>query len=130
MDKLATQVNISLAIKEELWRISDLSRRANRCTNGIRYTVEDLESKPDHYILYAIYAKDIFRDLGLIGGIGIDSKTNRLDLFCISCRVMGRDIEDQLLDKLCANLQSFSWMDSGKNLWLLQKFKKRFQQHD
>lgn len=116
LEKLQTKVDIRPATASDLPRISDLSRRTNQCTNGIRYRVEELKQLlQEGYQLKAVYVSDIFRDLGLVGCIGIDPLQNRLDMFCLSCRALGRRVEQQLLAALPPEVSNFSWLDTGKN---------------
>ena len=119
LNQLHTELIIREASPEEYERISDLSRRANRCTNGIRYRKEQLQKLPDGYRLYAVYAKDVFRELGLIGAVGIERQ--QMDLFCVSCRVLGRDAEDHIIEHFRDTVLSFRWTDTGKNGWLKEK---------
>ena len=43
LEKLQTKVEMRSVIASDFPRISDLSRRVNQCTNGVRYTVEELK---------------------------------------------------------------------------------------
>ncbi len=125
LEKLQTKIEVHQAIPSDLLRISDLSRRANQCTNGIRYTVEDLKKLVEGgYRLQAVFVSDIYRDLGLVGCIGIDPKDSRLDLFCLSCRALGRRLEQQLLAALPPEVNQIRWQDTGKNQRLLELIKQ------
>ncbi len=96
LENLHTTVTISKADVLSLNRISELSQRTNKCTNGKRYTVNELKNlRADGMILYSILASDKFGDLGLVGAICIYD--NILKLFCLSCRALGRNIEDQMI---------------------------------
>ena len=104
------------ASASDLPRISDLSRRANQCSNGTRYTVEELQSLVNSgYQLQAVFVSDIYRDLGLVGCIGIQPENESLDLFCLSCRALGRKIENELLAALPPEVKQIRWKDTGKN---------------
>lgn len=119
LEKLNTRIRLQPAGEAEIARISDLSRRANRCTNGVRYSKEELQKRmEDDYELQAVFAEDIYRDLGLVGCIGIDRKTESLDLFCLSCRALGRRVENKLLAGLPEWIRRARWLDTGKNEWL------------
>lgn len=122
LKQLHTELVIREASPEEYERISDLSRRVNRCTNGIRYRKEQLDRLPDGYRLYVVYAKDVFRELGLIGAVGM--KNQQMDLFCLSCRILGRDAEDHIMEQFRKNVLSFRWEDTGKNSWLKEKMER------
>ncbi len=121
LEKLQTKAEVRQAVPSDLPRISDLSRRVNQYTNGIRYTVEDLKKLMESgYQLKAVFVSDIYRDLGLVGCIGIDPKDNSLDLFCLSCRALGRRLEQQLLAALPPEINKLRWQDTGKNAGLLE----------
>lgn len=119
LERLGTRVSVQKAGPSDLARISDLSRRANRCTNGTRYTAEQLQERlAEGYELQAVFVSDIFRDLGLVGCLGIDRTRAELDLFCLSCRALGRKLEQQLLAALPPEIVRLRWTDTGKNAWL------------
>ena len=130
LEKLQTKVEVRQAKASDLMRISDLSRRANRCTNGTRYTVEQLKKLMEcGYQLQAVFVSDIYRDLGLVGCIGIDPGNRRLDLFCLSCRALGRRLEQQLLAALPPQVDKIRWQDTGKNEWLLEIIRQEGRWH-
>ena len=121
LDKLQTKIVIRPAEAADLLRISDLSRRANQCTNGTRYRIEELKQLlQKDYQLLAVSISDIYRDLGLVGCIGIDPTENKLDLFCLSCRALGRKAEQQLLAAVPPKVNKLRWQDTGKNAGLKQ----------
>lgn len=47
------------------------------------------------YRLYTVTLSDRFSDLGIVGAIGIEGAV--LELFSLSCRALGRGIEQQML---------------------------------
>jgi FkbH-like protein len=96
LENLHTTVTISEADALSLNRISELSQRTNKCTNGKRYTVNELKKLgADNLKLYSVLVSDKFGDLGLVGAIGVCDNT--LKLFCLSCRALGRNIEEQMI---------------------------------
>ena len=95
---LDMKVDIHEATPIEYARISELTQRTNRITNGIRYTVEELKAyvtKPE-FKLYSVKASDRFSDLGIVGAIAIEG--DELQLFSLSCRALGRDAEITMLN--------------------------------
>ena len=97
LNALEMMVYINEALPIELSRIADLTHRTNNCTNCRRYTAQQIKQKlNDGYELYSVSLSDKFSDLGLVGVIGIDGKT--LDLFSLSCRALGRNIEQIMID--------------------------------
>lgn len=97
---LDMKVDIHEATPIEYARISELTQRTNRITNGIRYTVEELKAyvtKPE-FKLYSVRASDRFSDLGIVGAIAIEG--DELQLFSLSCRALGRNIEMTMLAEI------------------------------
>lgn len=99
LNALEMKVDIHKALPIELYRIAELTQRTNKCTNGKRYTVQQINEKLNAgYELYSVSLFDKFSDFGLIGAIGINDYT--LDLFSLSCRALGRNVEDIMIDFL------------------------------
>ena len=115
LERVHTEVEIIVANKMDWERISELSLRANRYTNGKRYSFNDICSLELSYRLYAVYAKDMFGDMGLVGAIGVYK--NQLCLFCLSCRALGRNIEKMMLKYIIEheNIYECYFMATSKN---------------
>lgn len=97
---LDLKVDIREATLIEYARISELTQRTNRMTNGTRYTVEELKTyitKPE-FKLYSVRVSDRFSDLGIVGAITIEG--DELQLFSLSCQVLGRNIEMTMLAEI------------------------------
>lgn len=97
---LDMKVDIHEATPIEYARISELTQRTNRMTNGIRYTVEELKAhvtKPE-FKLYSVRVSDRFSDLGIVGAIAIEG--DELRLFNLSCRALGRNVEMTMLAEM------------------------------
>ena len=97
---LDMKVDIHEATPIEYARISELTQRTNRMTNGTRYTVEELKAhvtKPE-FKLYSVRASDRFSDLGIVGAMAVED--DELQLFSLSCRALGRKIETTMLDMI------------------------------
>lgn len=103
LKELNTEVSVVAAKESELDRISELSFRTHKYSNGRRYTVETLSSllQRTAYKLYVVYAKDVFCDFGLVGAVGIEDGV--IDLFCLSCRILGRNIEETIFQTIIKN---------------------------
>lgn len=121
-------IDIHIALPSELERIAELTQRTNKCTNGTRYTVEQLKSqlhKNNDYKLYSISVSDKFSDLGIVGTIGIDNYI--LDLFSLSCRALGRDVEKAMFDRVKQHkILSVRFASTGKNAELGKNIEKLF----
>ncbi|MDR0920442.1 MAG: HAD-IIIC family phosphatase [Oscillospiraceae bacterium] len=93
---LDIKIDIHEALPIEYSRIAELTQRTNKCTNGKRYTVTKIKERCNSNImLYSVNVSDRFSDFGLVGAIEIDNET--LELFCLSCRALGRKIEDYMI---------------------------------
>ena len=120
-------ISINKAEESEAIRISELSMRCNKCTNGKRYNynqIINLINLPE-YDLYSVYATDIYMEYGLIATVGVNK--NYIDLFAVSCRVLGRGIEDIIIEKIiCKNkIHKILFEETQKNSWLKLSFSKR-----
>lgn len=128
---LKMDIKIGRAKESELNRIAELSQRTNKCTNGMRFQLMDLRKKMEEgYSLFTVYLKDRYSDLGLVGAFGIDYKI--LDFFCISCRALGRNVEDEIL-KYIKGLRediSFQIKITEQNRWLKRKFELYLLEND
>lgn len=127
LKQLGTVVKINNAKQIELDRIWELNNRVSRCTNGNRYSKEELWSlmHENNYYLHSVYVSDRFSDLGLVGAIGIEENT--IDLFCLSCRALGRTVEDmmiQFIRKEYPSCDTMHYCDTGRNSALLAKLKE------
>lgn len=91
------QLDIHKASFSELARISELTLRTNKCTNGQRYSLEELKEKNAlrEYHLYTVCLSNKFSDLGIVGVMGVHNGI--IDLFSLSCRALGRKVEEHML---------------------------------
>lgn len=122
---LCVEANISVANQSEFSRISELSLRVNKCTNGIRLSRVDIEQQCYGDRLYSVYVRDKFSDLGLVGYIGISEKI--LTAFGLSCRALGRNIEQIMIEyAVKEGCTEFSFLSTGKNQKLEKLLKKSF----
>jgi len=116
LNALEMQIDIHKTLPIEISRVSELTQRANKCTNGRRYTVEQLKDiiEQDDYELFSVSASDKFSNLGIVGAFGICKKN--LDLFVLSCRALDRHIEDEMLNKILdKSVFNFNFITTGKN---------------
>lgn len=93
---LEIKMDIHRAMPIEYERISELTQRTNRCTNGKRYTVAEIKNRVSRngVKLYSVSVSDRFCDLGLVGTIEVENDT--LTLFSLSCRALGREVERKM----------------------------------
>lgn len=131
IQSLDMHVDIHPSLPSELCRISELTLRTNRCTNGKRYPLERLKTifRDDSYILYTVCVFDRFSNLGIVGTFGI--KEDILVLFSLSCRALGRGIEDKMIEFLCKlGAIKFYYKSTGKNEDIHVKLLERLQPLD
>ena len=129
LSSLRMVIDIHKTNADELARISELTQRTNRCTNGTRYTLEQLKARmnSERYELYTVYLFDRFSDLGVVGVMGMSEQC--VDLFSLSCRVLGRNVEKKMtrwLQERGAESIRFTSTDKNDtlhNLFLASGFK-------
>jgi FkbH-like protein len=114
---LENKIDIHEAVPIEFNRISELTQRTNKCTNGKRYTVVEVKERATHenIDLYSLSVCDRFSDLGLVGAFEVENY--KLTLFCLSCRALGRDIESKIMSYIRDQFQikQIYFIDTGRN---------------
>lgn len=105
--KLEIVADIHKMRDSELERVVQLINKTNQFNvTTKRYTqaeVEAIAANPDNAV-YVVYSSDKYGDSGLISVvilIGEDGDV-RIDTFLMSCRVMGRKLEDVIINELAA----------------------------
>lgn len=118
LNSLEMKLDIHKSLPAELSRIAELTQRTNKCTNGKRYTVDQLNKKIcEGYELYSVFISDKFSDLGLVGAIGIEDCA--VDLFSLSCRALGRRAEDTMIEFILnRNIRTMMFVATQKNTHL------------
>jgi FkbH-like protein len=130
IDALEIKLCIHEASPIEFNRIAELTQRTNKCTNGNRYTVAELKEKfqISTYTLYSVTVSDKFSDLGLVGAVGIEG--DMLDLFALSCRALGRNIEDKMIAYIKNHcIKTIYKVSSEKNSVLLKRLSELVEVH-
>ena len=108
--KLEMVADIHRMRDSELERVVQLINKTNQFNvTTKRYTqaeVEEIAANPDNAI-YVVYSSDKYGDSGLISVIILfgSNVEVRIDTFLMSCRVMGRKLEDVILNELTAKYQ-------------------------
>lgn len=126
ISSLNMKIDIHKTQEQELARLSELTQRTNKCTNGVRYTLEQLKARINKadYDLYTVCLSDRFSNLGIVGVMGISGQT--IDLFSLSCRALGRNVENQMLFWLLEkHLYFIRYIKTGKNDTLKNLFESR-----
>lgn len=102
LKSLNTVVTIEKANKFNIPRISQLSQKTNQFnTTTRRYLQDDITrmANSDKYIVVSLKVNDKFGDNGLTGVAIVERDPDRwrIDSFLLSCRILGRKVEDTLL---------------------------------
>ena len=114
---LEIKMDIHEAVQIEFSRLSELTQRTNKCTNGRRYTIAEIKERitSEAVKLYSVSVSDRFSDLGLVGAIEVES--DALTLFSLSCRALGRKVEKKMIDFILDKyqIQKIEFESTGKN---------------
>jgi FkbH-like protein len=106
LKSLEMVVSIHTAGKEDIKRVAQLTQRTNQFNlTTRRYTEADITamSQNPNWRIYVLGLKDKFGDNGTVGLALVEAKDKnwRIDTFLMSCRVIGRQVEDALVDRIC-----------------------------
>lgn len=102
IEGLNLDINIKNAEPEEISRVSQLTYRTNQFNfTTIRRSEEEIKKllKTEEFTCKVCRVKDRFGDYGLVGAMLYQTLPDRivLDSFMLSCRVLGRGVEHELL---------------------------------
>lgn len=103
LKSLETEIHIRKARTEDIHRVAQLSQKTNQFNlTTKRYTELDIHNmiNSDKYLVYVASVKDKFGDNGQCVVVIVEKKdyvTVNIDTFIMSCRVMGRFIEDSII---------------------------------
>jgi len=110
------KLNIKLDIKindvNHLDRLSQLTEKTNQFNfNKTKYSSQQLKSLIDsnNWLLYSLSVSDIYGDYGIVGFISVELANNEknaiIENFILSCRALGRKIENNFFDYVVKDLQ-------------------------
>lgn len=108
--KLEMVADIHKMRDSELERVVQLIYKTNQFNVTMkRYTqaeIEEIAANPENAV-YVVYSSDKYGDSGLISVVIMIGSENtvRIDTFLMSCRVMGRKLEDVIMNELAAKYQ-------------------------
>lgn len=103
--ELKTEVIIKNADRFDLPRVAQLTQKTNQFNMTTQRRTEDemaaLMSRADRRVL-SIRVKDKFGDNGIVGLVILELETEiwRIETFLLSCRVLGRKVEDAVMSHL------------------------------
>lgn len=116
IDEWIASLNIEIRFEPlndaNLMRAEQLLNKTNQMNlRTRRMTREELKSwasEPNHWF-YVVYVKDVFGDNGITGLIGFHKTGNEIfvDDFVMSCRIMGRKVEDEMLNFILSKAGEF-----------------------
>lgn len=120
-DDYIKSLNVKIKIHRvspiEYSRVSELTQRTNKCTNGKRFSIQEIkrEIESEGSLFYSVHVSDRFSELGLVGVFAV--KNNSLFSFSLSCRALGLEIENTMLDYIVSNweIESTLFYPTGKN---------------
>lgn len=117
LKSLNVKVLIHSITPAEYSRVSELTQRTNKCTNGTRYKIDEIiKRNSDNFVnLFTVYVSDCFSDLGLVGVIEIEREC--ITLFSLSCRAMGREVEMYMIKYIQDHfkIKKALYSSTGKN---------------
>lgn len=122
------KVDIHEILPTEYSRVAELTQRTNKCTNGKRYTASEIKERmtvPD-INFYSVSLSDRFSNLGIVGAIEIEKNT--LKLFSLSCRALGRNVENEMINYISNryDLENLVFKLTEKNESLLELMQQVF----
>ena len=105
LETLDINVTISPLTDNELERAVQLTLRTNQFNlNGIRKTPGEIAGlmQQENVVNWVIEVKDRFGDYGIVGLVlaEIENDALQINTFLLSCRVLGRNVEDYMLIEL------------------------------
>ncbi len=128
LNSLEMKIDIHKADLAEFNRVSELTQRTNRCTNGKRYTVSEIKKRvaSPKVNLYCVLVSDRFSDLGLVGAVEVEDDV--ITLFSLSCRALERGIENKMLDFVLQKykINSIEFKNTNKNKEVRAFFERMF----
>ncbi len=100
--KLETVVTIEKANSFTISRIAQLTQKTNQFNMTTRRYLEEVVNHfaaSTNYLIVSVKVEDKFGDNGITGATVVEKRngTWRIDTFLLSCRVLGRKIEETLL---------------------------------
>lgn len=107
IDEFIKSLNIKIDYwinnKSQLKRITQLINKTNQFNlTTKRYTESEVEKMMENDHIFSFQVEDKFGDMGIVSVVII--KENQIDTFLMSCRVLGRKIEDKIIQIVLDNV--------------------------
>lgn len=110
LKSLEIELTIEPANEINIVRMAQLTQKTNQFNlTTHRYTESDIQNFIDNnFWIYGLRVKDKFGDNGLTGLIIIEIENNQayINTFLLSCRILGRKIEDEFLKYMLIKLKN------------------------
>ena len=108
---LETVAIIHRVTPAEISRVAQLTQKTNQFNlTTYRYSEEEIRSfmADENTAMYSLTARDRFGTLGLVGVliVRVDNHTARVDTFLMSCRALGRRLEDAMIQHCVSDLHA------------------------
>lgn len=122
--KLEIVLDIHKMKLNELARVTQLVNKTNQFNvTTRRYTLDEIEKMGEDpsYTIYVVYSSDKYGDSGLISVIILKEEMHDvlIDTFLMSCRVMGRKIENVIINEIIAKCKKkiiAEYIPTSKNI--------------
>ena len=108
---LEININVSTNKVDHAERISQLTQKTNQfnlTTN--RFNIKEINDfiLSSSCMVYSLEYRDKYNKEGIVGAsiVNIDNNVAVIELFLLSCRILGRGVENEFLDVICNNLLS------------------------
>lgn len=112
LQSLRLRVSMRVASEAELPRVSQLTQKTNQFNSSLkRRSLAEIQCLAKSHSIFVVEASDRFGDYGLIGVAILGRRSNHppnfeLDTLLMSCRALGRGIEDAVLHGLASVVTS------------------------
>ena len=110
-DDFITSLHIEISFTcnnlNHIERITQLTNKTNQFNlTTKRYELSQIKELMQNSFVYDFSVRDKFGDMGLVGVVIV--KENQIDSFLMSCRVLGRGIEESVLNAITQRHQNLS----------------------
>lgn len=100
---LNIKINYWINNKNQLKRVTQLINKTNQFNlTTKRYSESEVEKMMDKDKVFSFQVEDRFGDMGIVSVVIV--KDNQIDTFLMSCRVLGRKIEEQIIKIVLENV--------------------------
>ncbi len=100
---LSIQIDFSVNNKNYLKRVTQLINKTNQFNlTTKRYTESEVEKMMENDTVFSFSVKDKFGDMGIVSVVIV--RDGEIDIFLMSCRVLGRKIEDRIMKIVLNNI--------------------------